>query len=292
MGLRAKKRSLDPSRTALLRRLFWADMQRRFKQLSKDILSLFATENLFPTQQQPLSLNLDAGEFQFATNPQKIKMFRKWLQDKVDEGVLEVVGGTKGKPWTAKYVESAYRKGILRAYSDTNKKSKLKDIAYFGGAKEQFLKMALASPVLMSQLELLATRSFNLLKGVSDQMSDRMSLILAEGLAHGYSPQKIAREMTKAVSSLSKKRALMIARTEIINAHAEGQLDSFALLGVSEVRAEVEFSTSKDEKVCSACATLEGKRYTIDAARGVIPVHPSCRCAWSSVIDRSLLKGV
>jgi SPP1 gp7 family putative phage head morphogenesis protein len=269
------KRSIDPSHTILLRRQFMSEMRKRFNVLKRAVRDLFLKEDILGAKGGLFTQNIDRNTFQFATSSAKVAMFRKWLKKMVDDGVLNVVGGTKGRPWTAKYVESAYRKGLVRAYTDVHKKE-LSGVKWFGGAKGQFLRDAFASPVLVSQLELLATRSLNLLQGVTDQMSNQMSLILAEGLAHGYGPAKIARQMTQAISTLSKNRALVIARTEIINAHAEGTLDGFQMLGVDQVMAEVEFATAGDERVCKRCRFLEGNTYTIDEARGVIPVHPNC----------------
>jgi len=53
---------------------------------------------------------------------------------------------------------------------------------------------------------------------------------------------------------------------------------------VSKVKKEVELSTAGDERVCATCEGLEGETYTIDEARGVIPLHPLCRCSWIPVI--------
>ncbi len=290
MAITNKKRTVDPSRTMLLRRRFWMDMKKRFAILEKVVKDFFLSDVLLSKDRTPIAFNLDKEEFKFATDATKVAMFRKWLQKEINTGVLTIKDGIIGKPWTASYIENAYRKGLIRAYTETHKKIKLKDIQFFGGAKEQFLKTAFNTPIIISQLELLATRSLNLLKGITDEMSNKMSLILAEGLAHDYSSDKIATLMTKSISNLSKNRALRIARTEIINAHAEGQLDAFEMLGIGEVEAEVELVTAKDEKVCSECVSLEEKRFKIEDARGIIPVHPNCRCAWQAVVETKTSK--
>ena len=272
------KRSIDPSRTVLLRRQFGADMKRRFRRIEKAVKDLFLKEDVlgWKERKEGFTGNIDTNTFRFATSSAKVAMFRRWLKKMVDDGILSVSGGgIKGRPWTAKYVESAYRKGLVRSYTESHKKE-LSGVKWLGGAKAQFLRDAFASPVLMSQVELLATRTLNLLQGVTDQMSNQMSLILAEGLAHGHHPTKIASRMVQSVGGLTRNRALVISRTEIIHAHAEGQLDGFEILGIEEVMAEVELKTAGDSIVCSICRSLEGKRYTIDNARGVIPVHPNC----------------
>jgi len=75
----------------------------------------------------------------------------------------------------------------------------------------------------------------------------------------------------------------------LIVAHAEGQLDSFEDLNVEEVGVMAEWSTVGDDRVCELCEDLEGAIMTIDEARGLIPRHPNCRCAWipANVGERS-----
>ena len=78
----------------------------------------------------------------------------------------------------------------------------------------------------------------------------------------------------------------MIARTEVIAAHAEGQLDAYSVLGVKQVKVQAEWLTAGDDLVCPLCADLDGEVMSIDEARGLIPRHPLCRCAWKPVTDK------
>lgn len=220
--------------------------------------------------------NAQKRQYQFLTNPQKVQQFRRWLQQQIDAGVLEVVGGEAGKPWTAPYIESAWRKGMMRAYTDVRKQDLSKSLDWYNGTKEQWLRSAFLQLTMMSSVEMLATRAFEGMKGVTEQMSTQMSRILSDGLVGGYGPKKIAKQMTDAIGKLTRTRALVIARTEIIHAHAEGQLDGLQALGVSEVTAEVEWSTAGDSLVCERCVGMDGKTYTIKEARNMIPLHPNC----------------
>jgi len=77
-----------------------------------------------------------------------------------------------------------------------------------------------------------------------------------------------------------QSRALTIARTEIIRAHAEGQLDTFEKLKVEKLGVMAEWSTAGDDRVCGLCSDLEGVVITVREARGIIPRHPNCRCTY------------
>jgi SPP1 gp7 family putative phage head morphogenesis protein len=274
-------KTIDPTRTGLIRRQFIAEMNRRFKWLRQQIRKFLVTDDRFGLKETPkLKLKIhQAQEFRFLTNPQKLKTFQTWLTQQVNAGVLSVEGIT-GQPWTNKYIQSAYRQGLVRAYTDTNPAIISQSPDFYTGSQKQFLQTAFAQPELMSKVELLATRTFEQLKGVTATMSQQMNRILADGLLAGYGPEKIAREMNNTIGKLTRTRARTIARTEVIHAHAEGQLDSFEMLGVEDVVLMAEWSTAQDERVCPECEPLDGWVMTVDQARNLIPRHPNCRCAW------------
>ena len=278
----------DPTRTTLLRRKFINDMSKRFRLLQKAITELVVKDDVFGLGDLPGKVELrkegltvlqQPRAFEFLTNPQKVQAYQKWLQTQIDTKILTVDG--MGKPWTATYIESAHKKGMLRAYTDVNKLKLATDKPdFYAGSREQFLSSAFGQPELLSKIELLSLRAFEQLKGVTTTMSSQMSRILAEGLSRGDGPMKIARTLNKSVATLSRTRSRMIARTEIINAHAEGQLDSFEMLGVDEVGIKAEWSTAGDERVCEQCSAMEGEVFLVEDSHGLIPAHPNCRCAW------------
>jgi len=131
---------------------------------------------------------------------------------------------------------------------------------------------------------LIAERTFNEIQGVSDTMKTRMGRVLAEGLTRGESPRTMAAGLIEE-GEIGKKRALTIARTEVIRAHAQGQLIALKKMGVEELGVATEWSTTGDEKVCELCEPLQGIVLTLDEAEGLIPRHPNCRCAWIPAVD-------
>jgi GNAT superfamily N-acetyltransferase len=69
-----------------------------------------------------------------------------------------------------------------------------------------------------------------------------------------------------------------------IRAHAEGQLTALEAAGVEQVSAAAEYDTTGDGKVCPKCRPLDGVVLTVPEARGMIPRHPRCRCAWKPAV--------
>lgn len=267
---------LDPTRTITLRLQYEAEMRRRFFALRRLVVEAIGVQDaLGLNTQEPITfLQLPEKQaWRFQTDSQKLNSFNSWFKEQVDAGILEV--DVKGNPWTAKWVESAYKKGSIRAYTDVRKEALASSPDFFAGSKEQFLKSAFAHPERVSKLQFLYTRSFEDLKGITAAMSQQVSRVLADGMAQGLGPRAIARNLSNTITGITRQRALVMARTEIIAAHSEGQLDSFEDLGVKEVGVMAEWSTAGDDRVCAQCADLEGVVLTVKEARGLIPRHPN-----------------
>jgi SPP1 gp7 family putative phage head morphogenesis protein len=214
----------------------------------------------------------------------KIDAFMLWLDEQVTLQFVEV-------DWYRKTITNAYRKGAKRAFSEVKKgKSVTQSPDFFQGTQAQFMESAFAQPVALDKVAVVFGQAYEALTAVNAAMASDLRRVLAEGLISGRGIAPISKEIYETLDGISKKRARLIAQTEIIRAHAEGALDAYKALGISDVFALVEFSTAGDDRVCPKCKALNGKVYTIEKARGVIPVHPGCRCTWIPYTSPELLK--
>lgn len=211
--------------------------------------------------------------WQFSSDPEKIKAFQGWLKTQIDQTIL---AQTEKELWQ-RFVEAGFKKGTARAFDDTKKSPRWgpHEGDFYKGSKQQFLRDSFRQPVAVEKVQLLASRVFTDLENVTDVMATHMSRSLIDGLVQGKGPREISRDLVENVDDIGITRATAIARTEIVRAHAEGQLEALDQLGVEEVGVQVELSTAGDGKVCEECQALEGTTFTIDEARGVIPLHPS-----------------
>ena len=227
----------------------------------------------------PVSITKNA-RWAFHSTSQQVEAFQRWLAQRIQADIYLGAKATEAAYWQA-YVEEGYRKGAGRAFDDANKAglhTTTEKLDFYRGTKEQFLRSAFGRPVAVEKVKLLASRTLTDLKGVTDAMATVMSRTLTDGLVQGKNPREIARDLTKALDSVGRTRALTIARTEIIRAHAEGQLDALEEMGVDEVGVMVEWATA-GFNVCPLCEAMSGSVMTIKEARGLIPRHPNCRCA-------------
>ncbi len=279
----------DPSRTLTIRRQFQAETNRRFRKFRGEVNELVIGEDAFGLQ-KPKRIIANT-RWKFENDKTKIAKFRKWLKERVDAGILEVGSGFIEQPWTDRYIESAYKKGVIRSYLETHQGELKKDISFLEGSRAQFLTDAFDHGELTSKLELVATRAFDQLQDITSQMSQQISRELVDGLSRGDGPRSIARRINATAGTITKRRALTLARTETVYAHAEGQLDSFVLLGVEDVGILAEWLTAGDDRVCPQCAALSGIVIKVKKARGLIPRHPNCRCAFTAALKGLEEKG-
>jgi SPP1 gp7 family putative phage head morphogenesis protein len=227
----------------------------------------------------PVRPSVRNASYEFHTDAKKLKAFQRWLKKQLTQ---YIEGKSQEDLWNA-YVKQGFLKGAGRSFDEM--KSHLQwqgaEGDFYSGSKQQFMETAFGQPVAVEKVKLLAGRTFDDLKGVTSQMSTKMSRVLSDGLVQGKNPKEVAKDMVGEID-ISQKRAELIARTELIRAHAEGQLASFESLGIHEVGLMAEWMATPDSRVCEECAAMDGKLFKVAQAHGLIPMHPNCRCAWSS----------
>lgn len=263
--------------------------------------------------QEPFTAN--AGQHAFLSDADKLEAFQRWLDQQLADTLL---GKDQEQLWH-QFIRQGFGKGAGRSYDDvrtpptgpsrirpsstkgrsrkarTDLQGYIKGYSqdqstadFYSGTKSEFLNSAFNQPVSQEKLDLLASRAFDEMEGMAGDMANRLSRTLADGLTAGDSPHDVAARMSDELD-ISRDRAETIARTELIRAHAEGQLLSLEKLGVTELGVAVEWSNSGLNTVdkkgrpispCARCKALSGVVLKLSEAHGLIPFHPRCQCAW------------
>lgn len=225
-------------------------------------------------------LATNARQFEFRTDADKVEEFQRWLKEQYGK---TVAGHDQEKLWS-RYVGEGYRNGARAAFDKARpigkRKGKEKNLDFFAGTKQEFLRGSFANPRAVERVKLLAGRAFDDLENVTADMSARMSRVLADALVRGNQPAHVARRLVEEVG-LGENRAMLIARTEIVRAHNEAILDTLEDLGHTEVGVNVEWEVLEDDKLCVRCEAMRDVVLPIEDARGMLPLHPACRCSWS-----------
>lgn len=266
---------IDPTRTELIRKAMIGKLMSRFKALKKFIRQMITRHDL-------------------ATESPAV--FKKWLRGTIEDLFF---GPRNASVWR-RFITESFKKGLGRAYdcvknpvnnSVTKKNKRLVRNALTTNAKkwpigkslpetkEEFIESSFNTPVSKEKLDTLSDNMLDELDDMTEDMVDDIEDVLYKGLKEGTGAEELADEINDEIG-MSESRAETIARTEIIRSHADGQLEALEGMGIKQVGAEVEFRSTDDNAVCEECEDLNEEIYDIEEARGVIPVHPNCRCAW------------
>ena len=290
---------VDPTRTTTLRNVFAAKMNGKFLELLVVIKRAIVTEDVFGLKPGTLQLlqltSPGAGAFAFPMSATKIEAFMKWLQSQVDKGLLDIgvaqqLGTAINSNWMNLYIYDSYKRGVIRARYELIKAGyDVPTIEQSGG-----INVVMQSPFHMDRVAILYTRIYSDLKGITSAMDTLISRVLAQGMIDGDGPALIARKLIAVINGRgvgdlgltdilgrfipAQRRAELLARTEIIRAHHLATIQEYRNWAVEGVTVLGEWTTAGDNRVCSRCAALEGKRFTLDEIEPMIPLHPLCRC--------------
>ena len=303
-------KNYDPTRTTVLRNQFASQMKKRFDRLVRSIKEAivdqdcFGLNNQFNISFRSIEMNAGPGAkaFDFPRSQDKIQGFMSWLkqQEDIEITTAEQVGRGIEDAWTNQYIQTAYQKGIYRGRQElVNAGMSVPTIAETGG-----INIAFNTPFHLDKVGVIYTRAYNELKGITGAMDQQISRVLAQGIADGNGPKILARNLRKAITgeglgitdSLgryipAKRRATMLARTEIIRAHHLATIQEYENWGVEGVKVKAEWKTAGDGRVCPDCAGMEGSVYTLEEIKNMIPKHPQCRCVALPYMGEKEVKG-
>jgi len=228
-----------------------------------------------------------------------------------DEQVKE--GWWWGYALKAENSEKNFIASIKKMFANQRKEA---EASVRAGKTENFIDMAkaikdyktIAEPVLSSLMAeaIEDARSFVEARQKQDVLANRVAVqwlktrigwaageigeetadLLARGLAEGFDKGESIPQLTTRVKDIfgfsDKVRASRIARTETIQASAQGAIIGYKDAGVGRL----EFYAALDERTCESCMALHGREFPVDESEGIITVHPNCRCTWLPVIEK------
>ena len=292
----------DPTKTLGIRNRFTSALNKRFSDLAKQIRLAVVQQDCFGLTDAPQTFASAThasglpghGAFKFLAKDQKVGAFMDWLKEQESKGLLELgrisqVGSSIQEPWTNLYITDSYKRGVIRSRYEMGKAGMaVPPMDATGG-----IGASMGTPMHVERAGILYTRAFEELKGITATMDSQISRVLAQGMVDGDGPALLARKMVQVVTGAggdlgikdtlgrtipASRRAMTMARTEIIRAHHQGMMQEYRNWAVEGVFVEAEWATATDDRVCPQCAALEGKVYTLKEVENLIPLHPGCRC--------------
>lgn len=298
-------RNLDPTNTTVIRQQFASKMAKRYdiiEGLTHDSIvdknCFNISVNMAVLEDDSLS-NLDPSispiEYIHTGTPtEQTEEFMGWLNNMEREILFQDRIGSGGlvSYWFYPYMLATARKALLwaraniiRSYRKAGDVEKASDI----DVKQSSIDVRAYDPDIEDLVQESWYRVLNGLEGINDASNQAIRRSLLDGLRAGWSPDKIAAEITTHLEGIGSYRAQMLARTEIIRAHHLVSIEEYRQAGIKGVKVQAEFTTARDGRVCPICASLDykqtGKLWLLDEIETVIPVHPLCRCAALPVVQ-------
>lgn len=262
--------AIDPTQTTVLRKRYNAALQRRIRTVRQNLRHAVRNRDLLGLE-SPFR-QLDEG---------MLRRFDAFLAEQVNRHVLEIetADGTpilpRGTQWQDDFVEEAYVRGVTRAN---------RQLSLFTNT----LAPDPSTPVHVLRLQELFVQNFEVLEGITVAQAADLREVILLGFAEGIGAEEMARRIVRRVDVIARNRARLLARTEIIRAHAEGTLNELERNAVGVVVPLVEFTHAGDIRVCVTCLDFASADrfgmgpglFPIEQSHGLIPVHPQCRCTW------------
>jgi SPP1 gp7 family putative phage head morphogenesis protein len=256
------RRQRDPAGTGTIINKAIAEINKAFRKLRGDINRAFTEANLFQIgDEMPALFSINVR-----TDAEKVIDFQTWLTTLIQAGTLQI-DETGRVTFLDQEVATAFREGRNRAQQEI--------LASTG--QEQLPFPILGTGAQQQQLALVFQQITNSFAAMTATAINTMTTTLSNGLIAGLSPREMA-EVLKNDLKLPLARARTIARTEIQRAHHLGNVSELEAANIEEIVVVAEWSTAKDGRVCRDCARLDGRIFTVDEIKGMIPVHPNCRC--------------
>ena len=122
--------------------------------------------------------------------------------------------------------------------------------------------------------------------GNTQYLANSLDTLLTQSIINGRHPNDVARELRRQFD-ISQKQAERLMRTESARVHAECAVKSMEKNGVTQ------YEWVSEPSACKICSPLDGKIFEVKGAEfgnvnhPLFPLHPNCRCAVISVIDKA-----
>jgi SPP1 gp7 family putative phage head morphogenesis protein len=117
----------------------------------------------------------------------------------------------------------------------------------------------------------------DLFAGFGDEAANKAAKALITGITLGDNPRTIAPLVEDALD-ISRSRALTIARTEMLRAYRQANLETFK--ANSDVVQQARWTCDLSPRTCAACLAMDGTLHDLDEDIGF---HPNCRCVLTPI---------
>ncbi|MCK5643134.1 MAG: hypothetical protein KAJ19_20160, partial [Gammaproteobacteria bacterium] len=268
----ARKIADDPTKTIAIRSTWNAAFTRRYRALKGDI-------NRFILKSERTT-NV---AFDFQSDPRSVAEFLVWLQGRIDARIFDNAA-TAEDLWQNRFIDRSYQRGARVARIELRKQGAplgqlLEGIApapiAIGTAQPALsfglVGTGLTQPIHLSALQVLYTRDFAQLRGITNAMSQQISRVLVDSVERGLGAAETARGINDRVDKIGLTRSKLLARTESVRAYNLSTInESEDLAERTGAEIKYEWLTAQDDKVRDVHVGRNRKVFSKDRALQLI----------------------
>jgi len=237
----------DPTRTKGIRGRWTSQFKRKYRTLAA------RTSRLINATNGPL-------------DPLFVEFFNRWVEGQVNELLFEFVT-TPPPHWQNQYVDQAFSRGLVVSQREIRKDDPEFTTRSTGAA-----------------ISLLYARSFEDLKGVTNEMQAQMSRQLVRGIQAEDSKAKVIKSVNDRVAKIGFTRSKILAQTQTVSTYNTAVIDNVKQFTTQTgEEGKLLWVTQGDERVRTTHALRNQKLYTPRAAFNLIN-EPNCRCQLRAVV--------
>lgn len=258
---------IDPTKTLTARAIAVRGSNVRFNKIKGVIRKSIVNAGILSNAEVA-----DKNKFRFLNDAGKLREFELWLNQQVNLEILANKNSEIGlkSNWLNVYIANAYAKGAIKTRNVFRKSFDLPELNVF------------ANKAHVDRAELLYTRVFSQLAGITKIMEHKIARVLADNMLQGKSVNAIAKELNSVVDGIGKVRSRLLARTEIVNAHNVGSIrEAENLEGILGEEVKMQWLTALDGRERETHRLRHKKTYTKEKALE-LSGEPNCRCSVSA----------
>lgn len=200
----------------------YGEFKRRLNRIKKEVTSVYESLKPIETASNTRSYFLNAEKtYLYEIDLNKILRLNETINALIEKIMMDD-NNQPGDNWFfTGYTEAAYEQGTGYAHAFISQQADSYARTY------QNLQQVLFSQPYQRRIGIVSARTFNEMKGFTDDVTKQARFILGETIARGKSPKWAVSQLAEAVDG-DKKRALRIARTEMGVAFRSAVMDESA----------------------------------------------------------------
>lgn len=217
---------IDPTQQAGREKRAYADFRRRLKaiyaEINETVIGVLRPREVALNGARSYILNRDAFYY-YELDRSQLDNLDAIIAEIIDRIMMQRKG--QHEVWMEEYTAQAYQQGTGYAWASLGVQSEIYSRAYSD------LAYVLMTPEYRNRIGIVTSRTFNDMRGFTDELAATTRRILGDTIANGESPRVAAQKLngylvdTEGTQKKAASRAATIARTELGVAYRSAVMD-------------------------------------------------------------------